>query len=470
MSPVNAVVDTSYSESEQYPPYAPMLIPSGTVINQTTKIVRQVGQGGLGTVYEGWHIMLNRRVAVKVLNAAISEDSAAQERFRREGAALSKLSHKNLPTFYSYGLWNQLPFIVFEYIEGLDLETASASKQPAQGLDAIEIVIQICMALACAHEAGIIHRDLKPANILITPENIVKVIDFGLAKDLSSSAQALTVAGSTVGTVHYMSPEQARGRQLDLSSDIYSVGCILHQLLTGSPPFSGNDDQVIMQKHVSEEAPRLRDLKCDHANLDTLQTVIDKCMSKTPELRYETANELSADLQRIQHGGTAEASSSRAQANAHVPQILKRFQSMPTFCISVLVSAFALISISCFVFNQVQVSDIHKQVDLLEVELKTMEDASSPQSIQPQISLYDKYILIARLHAKLANMTPIYDSENRKKYTTQAAKEYAESINNAPNRQSIASALREELSLPNLSSDQIMSLKAQLRQLTTQSK
>ena len=262
-------------------------------------------------VYKARQVQLDRTVAVKMLE--VVENAEALARFEREAAALNLLKHRNIVLFYGYGIWHQAPYMVMEYLEGVSLQQVLCHNVPL-GVDrSISIVQQICDGLACAHANGVVHRDLKPSNVLLPRDaegqELVKLIDFGLAKlmpEHGRRVQKLTEAGFAIGSVLYMSPEQCTGRAVDSRSDIYAVGALLHHCLTGVPPFDGEHSVVVMHKHLNEMQPRLEQYIPHVDKLDGLQRIIDKAMCKDHELRYQTVQELMADLVLLRTGHSSE--------------------------------------------------------------------------------------------------------------------------------------------------------------------
>lgn len=264
-----------------------------------------IGTGGMGVVYLAYHELMDKQVAIKMLRAALVTDSMSVKRFTREAQAASKLNHPHIITMYDHGFTNTgQPFMVMDYLRGHAL--SQIIKENGQvGVDrAINILIQSCEALDHAHKNGVIHRDLKPANImLITAEDqvdFVKVVDFGVAKvmqpGVSQEAQSLTQAGEVCGSPVYMSPEQCLGKELDNRSDIYSMGVLIYETLTGKLPFLGKNMVETMQMHVQEPPKRFSEVRPDLFIPERVEAVVLKALSKDPEQRPQTMGELANDL------------------------------------------------------------------------------------------------------------------------------------------------------------------------------
>ena len=273
------------------------------VFNGRYELYRKLGRGGMAEVYLARDQMLDRSVAVKVLFPALATDPGFVERFRREAQAAASLSHPNIVNVFDWGEANGTYFIVMEYVEGESLADMIQGHGRLHPDRAAEIGGDIASALDFAHRSGgVIHRDVKPGNVLITQEGAVKVADFGIARAISDSSadRGLTKTGSVMGTATYFSPEQARGGSVDPRSDVYSVGCVLYEMITGHPPFGGESAVVIAYKHVQEmpAAPRM----VDPALPETLEAIILKCLAKNPANRYPSADDLRADLRRYLDG------------------------------------------------------------------------------------------------------------------------------------------------------------------------
>ena len=272
------------------------------IFNGRYELHRRLGRGGMAEVYLATDQMLDRAVAVKVLFPALATDPGFVERFRREAQSAAGLNHPNIVGVYDWGEANGTYFIVMEYVEGESLAELIQREGRLHPDRAAEVASDIAAALGFAHRnGGVIHRDVKPGNVLITGEGAVKVADFGIARAMTdSSDQNLTKTGSVMGTATYFSPEQARGQGVDPRSDVYSLGCVIYEMVTGRPPFQGENAVAIAYKHVQEApvSPRM----VDPAIPDTLEAITLKCLAKNPTNRYPSAQDLRADLTRYLQG------------------------------------------------------------------------------------------------------------------------------------------------------------------------
>jgi serine/threonine-protein kinase len=268
-----------------------------TLFDGRYRILRKLGSGGMANVYLAEDEELGRRVAIKILNDRHANDEQFVERFRREAKHAAGLSHPNIVSIYDRGEAEGTYYIAMEYLEGRSLKELISSRGPAPVSIAIEYARQILAALRVSHRTGVIHRDIKPHNVLVDGEGRLKVTDFGIAR---AGPSQMTEAGSIVGTAQYLSPEQAQGAPVSESSDLYSVGIVLYELLTGEVPFTGETPVEIAMKHLSRvPAPpsRLRP-EIPH----DLDLVVMRALAKDPEDRYQSADEMDADLARVARG------------------------------------------------------------------------------------------------------------------------------------------------------------------------
>ena len=267
-----------------------------------------LGFGGMSEVHLARDVRLHRDVAVKVLRADLARDPSFYLRFRREAQNAAALNHPSIVAVYDTGEADTpagpLPYIVMEYVDGVTLRDIVHTEGPLPPRRAIEIIADACQALNFSHQNGIIHRDVKPANIMISTTNAVKVMDFGIARAIADSS-SVTQTSAVIGTAQYLSPEQARGDPVDARSDVYSLGCVLYEILTGEPPFTGDSPVSVAYQHVREDPipPSER-----HEGISPdLDAVVLKALAKNPENRYQTAAEMRADLVRVHNGEPPEA-------------------------------------------------------------------------------------------------------------------------------------------------------------------
>jgi beta-lactam-binding protein with PASTA domain/predicted Ser/Thr protein kinase len=270
-----------------------------------------LGYGGMAEVHKGKDVRLGRDIAVKILRADLARDPSFQNRFRREAQAAAGLNHPSIVAVYDTGEDDgpagHTPYIVMEYVEGHTLREVLKTEGHLPAEQAMEITADVCAALDFSHRSGIVHRDIKPGNVMITSSGAVKVMDFGIARALADNAATVTATAAVIGTAQYLSPEQARGESVDARSDVYSTGCLLYELLTGHPPFTGDSPVAIAYQHVREN-PQVPS-SANPAVPPALDSIVMKALAKNPLNRYQTAAEMRADLQRALSGQSVEAES-----------------------------------------------------------------------------------------------------------------------------------------------------------------
>jgi len=268
------------------------MLKPGMFISDRYEIIDKVGSGGMADVYKARDHRLNRFVAIKVLKPEYSNDKSFVNKFRGEAQSAAGLSHPNIVNVYDVGDDGGLYYIVMELVEGITLKRFIERKGKLEVKEAVGIAIQIAQGMEAAHDNRIIHRDIKPQNIIISRDGKVKVTDFGIAKATNSN----TITSNAMGSVHYLSPEQARGGYSDEKSDIYSLGVTIYEMLSGKVPFAGDNTVSVALLHIQGEAMPLREL--DPTIPPSIDKIVQKCMQKRPEKRYHSASELIADLKR----------------------------------------------------------------------------------------------------------------------------------------------------------------------------
>lgn len=280
-----------------------MPLAPGDIFEETYEILNVLGEGGMGIVYMARQIASGRMLAIKVLQEFLIRDNEQVKRFQREAKAIAKLQHKHIVVFYHLGFTSQrIPYAAMEYLPGKSLNKILNTEDALEPQLCAHIMKQVCQALAVAHEAGIMHRDIKPANIIVldTPEpNFVKVVDFGLAKMTPASGlstEKLTETGLLIGSLHYMSPEQARGMTVDERSDVYACGCVMYETLTGQKPFDADNFMGVIHKQCNEEPPRFSATVHGGTCPAEFEQVCRKAMEKSPEERYQSMDDFIADL------------------------------------------------------------------------------------------------------------------------------------------------------------------------------
>jgi beta-lactam-binding protein with PASTA domain/tRNA A-37 threonylcarbamoyl transferase component Bud32 len=310
------------------------------LISKRYKIIKKVASGGMADIFLGYDLKLNRKIAIKILSASNAKDRNFVARFKNEAQTLARLNHPNIVRIYDWGEFDSSYFICMEYIEGNSLKEIIEKKGTLPPRNAADYAVQICNALLIAHKNNLIHRDIKPQNILVTPEGRVKVTDFGIAKSLNTD---LTKTLNIMGTAHYISPEQAKGEILDHRTDIYSLGIVLYEMLTGDVPFRGESSIDISLKHINEIPIKPSELI---ENIPPgLEKIIMHCLKKNPQARYPTARELASDLKNYLTGKPLSFTDSKQSTNKTRIFIKKTRSNLLTIFMAVFMAVFLILFI-----------------------------------------------------------------------------------------------------------------------------
>jgi predicted Ser/Thr protein kinase len=265
----------------------------GELIAGRYELEELVGSGGMSSVYRAHDRLLERTVALKILHEQFTRDDAYVERFRREARAVAQLAHPNIVTVIDRGEQDGRQFIVFEYVDGMNLKELMVQDGPVSPREAIELALQVARGLSFAHENGLVHRDVKPQNVLLDADGRAKVTDFGIAHAVD--VDGMTITGTVMGTSNYIAPEQARGQAVDQQTDVYSLGCVLYELLTGEVPFEGDNFVAVAMRHVNDPAPSVRDVRSDVP--PRLDWAIQTAMAKNHGERFDSMAEFAAELE-----------------------------------------------------------------------------------------------------------------------------------------------------------------------------
>ena len=267
----------------------------GTLLGNRYEVVEKIGEGGMAFVYKAKDTLLNRFVAVKVLKPEYSQDKVFVDKFKGEATSVASLNDNNIVNIFDVGSQDSINYIVMEYVDGKTLKQIINDNHRLSSSDAVKISIQIAKALDCAHRNNIIHRDIKPHNILMTNDGLVKVTDFGIAK--ASNSVTITNSNKVIGSAHYFSPEQAKGSYVDFRTDIYSLGVVMYEMVTGKVPFDADSPVSIALKHIQEQIVEPKAIVNEIP--DSLNKLILKALEKEPIKRYQSAREMLVDLQKI---------------------------------------------------------------------------------------------------------------------------------------------------------------------------
>jgi serine/threonine-protein kinase len=284
----------------------------GTLLSGRYRLDAQVGHGGMSTVFRAFDTVLERQVAIKLMHREMSSDSDQLERFRREARAVAQLNHPHIVGVIDAGEDDQTPYIVFEYVEGETLKDRIRRLGRLPIPEAVAYAIEIARALGAAHERQIVHRDVKPQNVLIDEEGTAKVTDFGIARTMTE--EGLTADGRVLGTTDYVSPEQALGQEVGPQSDLYSLGIVMFEMLTGDVPFSGENQVAVAMKHVREELPDVQLRRPEVSS--ALAAVLDRATAKELEDRYSDDTQLIADLEDVLSIETARTGGATGEATS----------------------------------------------------------------------------------------------------------------------------------------------------------
>ena len=271
---------------------------NGKIIDGRYEIIEEIGRGGMAIVYRAKCMVLNRYVAIKVLRPEHREDAEFIKRFKIEAQSAGSLTHPNIVSVYDVGNEDDLEYIVMEYVEGITLKQYLSAKGVLPWKEAVDYASQICAGLEHAHKKGIVHKDIKPENIMITKEGILKITDFGIAKAVNQGT--IATGGLTMGSVHYFSPEQARGSFIDTKTDLYSLGVLLYEMIAGKLPFEGESAISVAMQHLESEPARPSVFNPSIPK--SLEAVILKAMKKEQTERYQTATQMLIDLKKVYVG------------------------------------------------------------------------------------------------------------------------------------------------------------------------
>jgi serine/threonine-protein kinase len=305
---------------------------SRTIVNDRYEIGKRIGRGGMAEIFQARDILLDRPVAMKVLFPEFATDPAFVERFRREAQAAANLNHPNIVAVYDWGKVNNTYYIAMEYVNGRTLADILKQSGTLTPMQVCDVMSEVASALISAHQNGVIHRDIKPGNILVSTTGQVKVADFGIARALGAGVeQGLTQTGAVMGTATYFSPEQAQGASTDQRSDIYSLGVVMYEMLSGVPPFTGENAVAIAYKQVHERAMPL-DQRLTSAPPE-VAAIVAKCMEKSPDDRYSSAEEVRDELRRFVEGMPVLAVSAKKEAE-RATQVLPQTDVNATTVIS----------------------------------------------------------------------------------------------------------------------------------------
>ncbi|GAG72880.1 unnamed protein product [marine sediment metagenome] len=353
------------------------------LISKRYRIIKKIASGGMADIFLGDDLKLNRKVAVKILSANYAGDRNFVARFKSEAQILARLSHPNIVQVYDWGEFNGSYFICMEYVEGESLKEIIEKRGPLPPETIADYAIQISSALLTAHKNNLIHRDIKPQNILVTPEEKVKVTDFGIAKSLTTD---VTKTLNIMGTAHYISPEQAKGEVLDYRTDIYSLGIVLYEMLTADVPFRGSNSIDISLKHINEKPLKPSELM---ENIpEKLEDIIMHCMEKNPLARYPTVRELIGDLQKYETDKPLSFSAKEQNLN-RTGVFIKKIRP---HLASTIMAAFMVVFMVLFIFYSYKYYN-DKTVSYITLSVPPLENISA-ENAKEILSLFDLNLIV----------------------------------------------------------------------------
>ena len=275
----------------------------GMTVAGRYRVEQLLAKGAMGVVYRATHVMLRRPMALKVVRPKLAASRTALHRLQREARAASRLSHPGIITIHDLGVSNGIVYFAMEYLDGDTVDQLIERDGRLTPKRSIRLAAEVCDALAVAHRNGVVHRDIKPPNIMVTSDGAggerAKLLDFGVAVTANCDELSLLPGNRTMGTPKYLSPEQARGAEVDGRSDIYSLGVVLYEMLTGAAPFEHQDIEKLLRMHLKREPPPIRPRLSDLPCRDELERLVSRCLEKLPERRYQSAGELAAALRAL---------------------------------------------------------------------------------------------------------------------------------------------------------------------------
>lgn len=329
----------------------------GQILSGKYKLLEVIGTGGMATVYKAMDISSNQTVAIKIMNSELSRNDELIQRFSWEAEATGRLSHRNIVRLYDAGKDGQTYFLAMEYVDGITLKELIKKKGKLHYQEAISIAIELCDALEHAHQNQIIHRDMKPQNIMCSLEGHYKITDFGISR-LTSGASHLTKTGTIMGSVHYFSPEQAQGHKINVTSDLYSLGIILYEMLIGKPPYDADENIAIALMHIQSDIPDPKQI--DPTLPDDFSKLIMKALAKSPQDRFQTAKEMKEALERLHHYSTQ-------KKQTKVPLNSRTKGSRPTSLKSKMLRVFGMIvilgTLSIFGYKYAEATFLSKETN-----------------------------------------------------------------------------------------------------------